>query len=108
MALDFLQDPQVQNISLARRISFLESKGMTKQEIDLTLLRLTDPLNKDSNLNAKNGKISTNSHTTGWRGIVLTDAFIFCFAYLIISNYDLFAVYMIFITHIFMFFYILF
>ena len=36
-AVSFLEDPNVQSSSMSQRISFLESKGLTSQEIDLAL-----------------------------------------------------------------------
>lgn len=36
-AVSFLEDPKVQSSSMSQRISFLESKGLTSQEMDLAL-----------------------------------------------------------------------
>lgn len=38
-AVTFLKDPQVQAAPLSKRLAFLESKGLTQQEIDLALSR---------------------------------------------------------------------
>lgn len=38
-AISFLQDPKVGSSSIAQRIAFLESKGLTSQEIDEALRR---------------------------------------------------------------------
>ena len=42
-ALTFLQDPKVQSSPLAKRLSFLESKGLTQEEITEVLNRLNNP-----------------------------------------------------------------
>lgn len=38
-AINFLNDPKVQSAALAKKVSFLESKGMTKEEIEEALAR---------------------------------------------------------------------
>jgi peroxin-14 len=38
-AVKFLQDPKVQSSPLARRIAFLESKGLTSEEIEQAMQR---------------------------------------------------------------------
>lgn len=38
-AVKFLQDPKVQSSPLARRIAFLESKGLTSEEIEAAMQR---------------------------------------------------------------------
>lgn len=42
-ALTFLNDPKVQSSPLAKRLSFLESKGLTQEEIAEVLNRLNNP-----------------------------------------------------------------
>ena len=39
-AVTFLADPNVQSSPFSQRISFLESKGLTSQEIDLSLIHI--------------------------------------------------------------------
>jgi peroxin-14 len=38
-AIKFLQDPQVRNSNLSKQLSFLESKGLSKEEIDEAMRR---------------------------------------------------------------------
>src|SRR5215470_17660130 len=42
-ALTFLSDPDVQNAPLAKRLAFLESKGLTQEEVTEVLNRLNNP-----------------------------------------------------------------
>jgi len=42
-AITFLSDPKVQNSALAKRLAFLESKGLTQEEITEVLNRLNNP-----------------------------------------------------------------
>jgi len=42
-AITFLSDPKVQNSPLAKRLAFLESKGLTQEEITEVLNRLNNP-----------------------------------------------------------------
>src|SRR5271156_6828098 len=42
-ALTFLNDPKVQASPLTKRLSFLESKGLTQEEITEVLNRLNNP-----------------------------------------------------------------
>lgn len=41
-AVDFLKDDQVKSAPLSKKIAFLESKGLTQQEIDLALIKSTN------------------------------------------------------------------
>ncbi|KAG1075041.1 hypothetical protein G6F42_025651 [Rhizopus arrhizus] len=50
-AISFLSDPKVQSAPLAKKVSFLESKGMTSEEIEEAMARA-------------NGKAATVSTTT--------------------------------------------
>lgn len=38
-AVNFLNDPQVKSAPLSKRLAFLESKGLTQEEIDLALIK---------------------------------------------------------------------
>jgi peroxin-14 len=38
-AINFLQDPKVQSATMAKKVSFLESKGMTSEEIQEAMRR---------------------------------------------------------------------
>jgi len=51
-ALTFLSDPKVQSSPLAKRLSFLESKGLTQEEITEVLNRLNNPPSTTSNAQA--------------------------------------------------------
>ena len=42
-ALTFLSDPKVQSSPLAKRLAFLESKGLTQEEVTEVLNRLNNP-----------------------------------------------------------------
>ena len=50
-AVKFLQDPQVKSAPLSKRLAFLESKGLTADEINLALLKASsdEPGPKSSN-----------------------------------------------------------
>lgn len=47
-ALTFLSDPKVQASPLAKRLAFLESKGLTQEEITEVLNRLNNPQSSTS------------------------------------------------------------
>jgi len=51
-ALTFLSDPKVQSSPLAKRLSFLESKGLTQEEITEVLNRLNNPSSTTSSQQA--------------------------------------------------------
>ena len=42
-AVSFLADPKVQSSPISQRVSFLESKGLTPQEVDLALAQASRP-----------------------------------------------------------------
>jgi len=52
-ATSFLKDPKVQKAPLAKRVAFLESKGLTQEEIEEALSRANgNPSNSNSNSNS--------------------------------------------------------
>jgi peroxin-14 len=56
-AITFLSDSKVQNSPLAKRLAFLESKGLTQEEITEVLNRLNNPL-----LQQQSTSSSSSSH----------------------------------------------
>ncbi|KAJ3325417.1 peroxisomal membrane protein pex14 [Boothiomyces sp. JEL0866] len=68
-AIRFLSDPKVQEAPLDKRISFLESKGLTKAEIDTALsqVKTTDP----PPLPNKPQTIVVQQQPTSWKDITL-------------------------------------
>jgi peroxin-14 len=55
-ALTFLSDPKVQESPLAKRIAFLEAKGLTQEEI-------TEVLNRHNNPQQQQGQASSSSES---------------------------------------------
>lgn len=52
-AVNFLKDPQVKAAPLSKRLAFLESKGLTAEEIDLVLVKTSStPANNPNDSNA--------------------------------------------------------
>lgn len=54
-AISFLSDPKVQSAPLAKKVSFLESKGMTSEEIEEAMARV----------NGKSAAVATTTTTVG-------------------------------------------
>ncbi|ORE12073.1 hypothetical protein BCV72DRAFT_246534 [Rhizopus microsporus var. microsporus] len=54
-AISFLSDPKVQSAPLAKKVSFLESKGMTSEEIEEAMARV----------NGKSAAVTTTTTTVG-------------------------------------------
>jgi peroxin-14 len=54
-AVSFLSDPKVQSAPLAKKIAFLESKGMTSEEIEEAMARV----------NGKSAAVTTTTTTAG-------------------------------------------
>jgi peroxin-14 len=55
-AISFLSDPKVQSAPLAKKVSFLESKGMTSEEIEEAMARV--------NGKSSGGAVATTTTTT--------------------------------------------
>jgi len=54
-ALTFLSDPKVQSSPLAKRLAFLESKGLNQEEITEVLNRLNNPATAAAGTSASTG-----------------------------------------------------
>ena len=61
-AVTFLSDPKVQSSPLAKRLAFLESKGLTQEEITEVLNRLNNP-SSAAQTNASTGSSGVSQGT---------------------------------------------